>query len=110
MLGVLFLLLPDVLHGSEENHLSKGHQLSEVEGRVSVLLINMVVITSIVVRFTLRAASKKKGLKKVVAKVISMRRSDGKKVVIISDMIFLFILIVILIPSPLPALLKSRSN
>ena len=42
------------------------------------------------VRFTLKAASKKKGLKKVVAKVIAVRRRVGKKVVIISLVIFLF--------------------
>ena len=36
-------------------------------GRLSILLMKMVVITSMVVRLTLKAASKKKGLKKVVA-------------------------------------------
>ena len=50
----------------------------------------MVVNTSMVVRFTLKAASKKKGLKKVVAKVIAIKRVEGKYVVIISLMIFLF--------------------
>ena len=60
--------------------------------------MKIVVITSIVVRFTLKAASKKKGLKKVVAKVIAVRRRVGKKVVIISLMIFLFMTIDILIP------------
>ena len=35
-------------------------------------------ITSMGVRFTLKAASKKKGLKKVVAKVIAIRRRVGK--------------------------------
>ena len=48
--------------------------MAEVGGRPSILLMKMVVITSMVVRFTLKAASKKKGLKKVVAKVIIMRR------------------------------------
>ena len=52
--------------------------VSEVGGRLSILLMKIVVITSIVVRFTLKAASKKKGLKKVVAKVIAVRRSEGK--------------------------------
>ena len=44
-------------------------------------LMNNVVITSIVVKFTVNAASKKKDLKKVVAKVIPKRRNDGRKVV-----------------------------
>ena len=44
-------------------------------------LMNNVVITSIVVKFTVKAASKKKDLKKVVAKVIPKRRNDGRKVV-----------------------------
>ena len=52
--------------------------ISEVTGRPSILLMKMVVITSMVVRLTLNAASKKNGLKKVVAKVIIMRRRDGK--------------------------------
>ena len=52
--------------------------MSDVGGKLSILLMKMVVITSIVVKFTLRAASKKNGLKKVVAKVIAMRRRDGK--------------------------------
>ena len=59
------------------------------------MLMKMVVITSMVVRFTLKAASKKKGLKKVVAKVIAVRRREGKKVVIISLVTFLFITITI---------------
>ena len=57
------------------------------------MLMNIVVITSMVVKFTLKAASKKKGLKKVVAKVIAVRRREGKYVVIISLLIFLFITI-----------------
>ena len=52
--------------------------MSEVGGSPSILLMKMVVITSMVVRFTLRAASKKKGLKKVVAKVMAVRRTVGK--------------------------------
>ena len=52
--------------------------------------MKMVVITSIVVKFTLKAASKKIGLKKVVAKVIIKRRREGRKVVSISFSIFLF--------------------
>ena len=71
---------------------------SEVGGRLSILLMKIVVITSIVVRFTLKAASKKKGLKKVVAKVIAVRRREGKYVIIISLVIFLFITMDILIP------------
>ena len=50
----------------------------EVGGRLSILLMKMVVITSMVVKLTLKAASKKKGLKKVVAKVIVIRRRVGK--------------------------------
>ena len=52
--------------------------MSEVGGRLSILLMKMVVITSMVVKFTLKAASKKKGSKKVVAKVIAVRRRVGK--------------------------------
>ena len=52
--------------------------MSEVGGKPSILLMKMVVMTSMVVRFTLKAASKKKGLKKVVAKVIAVRRREGK--------------------------------
>ena len=37
-----------------------------------------VVITNMTVRFTVRAASKKKLLKNVVAYVIQSRRSDGR--------------------------------
>ena len=47
-------------------------------GKLSILLMKIVVNTSIVVRFTPRAASKKKGLKKVVAKVIAVKRREGK--------------------------------
>ena len=50
----------------------------EVGGKLSILLMKIVVITNMVVKFTLKAASKKKGLKKVVAKVIAVRRADGK--------------------------------
>ena len=64
--------------------------MSEVAGRLSILLMKMVVITSIVVRFTLKAASKKKGLKKVVATVVARRRKEGKYVVMISLMNFRF--------------------
>ena len=53
-------------------------RISEVGGRLSILLMKMVVITNMVVKFTLRAASKKKGLKKVVAKVMAISRRDGK--------------------------------
>ena len=53
-------------------------------------LMKMVVITSMLVKLTVRAASKKNGLKKVVAKVIMRRRREGRKVVNISLMIFLF--------------------
>ena len=52
--------------------------MSEVGGRLSIFPTKMVVITSMVVKFTLKDASKKKGLKKVVAKVIAIRRRDGK--------------------------------
>ena len=62
--------------------------MSEVGGRLSILLMKMVVITSMVVKFTLKAASKKNGLKKVVAKVIAVKRRVGKYVVIISLVIF----------------------
>ena len=69
--------------------------MSEVGGRLSILLMKMVVITSMVVRFTLKAASKKKGLKKVVAKVIAVNRSVGKYVVINSLVTFRFKTIII---------------
>ena len=49
-----------------------------VEGSFSMTEMKRVVITNIVVRFALKAASKKNGLKYVVAKVIRMRRTDGK--------------------------------
>ena len=42
--------------------------------------MKMVVITSIVVRFTLKAASKKNCLKNVVAKVININNKEGKRV------------------------------
>ena len=68
------------------------------------MLMKMVVITSMVVRFTLKAASKKKGLKKVVAKVIAVRRSVGKYVVINSLVTFRFKTIVIFkVVLPLPS-------
>ena len=41
--------------------------VSEVGGSSSILLVKMVVITSMMVRLTVRLASKKIGLKKVVA-------------------------------------------
>ena len=47
--------------------------MSEVGGKPSILLIKMMVITSMVVRLTLKAALKKKSLKKVVAKVFAVR-------------------------------------
>ena len=72
--------------------------MSEVGGRPSILLMKMVVITNMVVRFTLKAASKKKGLKKVVANVMAVKRREGKKVVIISLVIFLFRTTLMLIP------------
>ena len=43
-------------------------------GRLSILLMKIVVITSMVVRLTLKAASKKK----VMAKVIAVNRRVGK--------------------------------
>ena len=49
-----------------------------MRGSFSITLVKIVVITSMFVRFTVKAASKKKGLKKVVAKVIIMRRMEGK--------------------------------
>ena len=52
--------------------------MSEVGGNPSILLMKMVVITNMFVRLTLKPASKKSGLKKVVAKVIAMRSKDGK--------------------------------
>ena len=62
-------------------------------------LMKMVVMTNMLVRFTERAASKKKGLKKVVAKVIIMSKTEGKYVVNISLVIFLRRTMVIQIPS-----------
>ena len=52
--------------------------MSDVGGKLSILLMKMVVITNMVVRLTLKAASKKKGLKKVVAKVIVVKSRVGK--------------------------------
>ena len=72
--------------------------ISEVGGRLSILLMKMVVITSMVVKLTLRVASKYCSLYKVVAKVMSMRRTEGKKVVTISLITFLFKMINILKP------------
>ena len=63
---------------------------SEVWGRPSILLMKMVVITNIVVKFTLKAASKKKGLKKLVAKEIMVKSTVGRKVVNNSLLGFLF--------------------
>ena len=68
-------------------------------GNFSITLMKIVVITSMLVRFTVRAASKKNGLKKVVAKVIIRRSIEGKKVLIISLIIFRFRTRVIQMPS-----------
>ena len=78
-----------ILHSGEQDNLNKRIDLAKYQpdvnhldvrsgGRLSILLMKMVVITNMVVRFTLKAASKKKGLKKVVAKVIAVRRRVGK--------------------------------
>ena len=56
----------------------------DVAASLFITLMNKVVITSITVRFTVSADSKKKGLKKVVAYVIATRSRDGKNVVIAS--------------------------
>ena len=48
-----------------------------VAGSLSITLIKMVVKTSMFVRFTVRPASKKTGLKWVVASVIRMRKTVG---------------------------------
>ena len=89
-LYVLILsILPVELHSSKENDLSERNHLAKNKpdinhldiiggGKPSILLMKMVVITSMVVRFTLKAASKKKGLRKVVANVIAVRRREGK--------------------------------
>ena len=69
--------------------------MSEVVGRLFILLMKMVFITSMVVRLTLKAASKKKGLKKVMAKVIAVNRRVGKYVVINSFVTVRFKTIVI---------------
>ena len=50
----------------------------DVKGSFSITLVKIVVITSMLVRFTVKAASKKNGLKKVVAKVIIMSKMEGK--------------------------------
>ena len=50
----------------------------DVKGSFSITLVKIVVMTSMLVRFTVKAASKKTGLKKVVAKVINKRRKEGK--------------------------------
>ena len=80
----------------------------EVGGRLSILLIKMVVITNLVVRFTLKAASKKKGLKNVVARVVARSKKEGKYVVMISLMNFRFKTINTLKPSLLFLKLKSH--
>ena len=72
--------------------------VSEVGGRPSILLMKMVVITSMVVRLTLKEASKYICLNNVVAKVINVKRMEGKKVVMISLMTFLLRTINILNP------------
>ena len=64
--------------------------MSDVGGKPSILLMKMVVITNIVVKFTLKAASKKKGLKKLVAKEIMVKSTVGRKVVNNSLLGFLF--------------------
>ena len=64
-------------------------------GRLSILLMKMVVITSMVVRLTLKAASKKKGSKKVMAEVIAVNRRVEEYVVIYSLVTFRFKTIVI---------------
>ena len=67
-----------ILNCCEKNNLWKGNKLADDQqdvdhlgvgggGRLSILLMKIVVITNIVVRFTLKAASKKNGLKKLVA-------------------------------------------
>ena len=70
-----------------------------MRGSFSITLVKIVVITSMLVRFTVRAASKKNGLKKVVAKVIIRSRREGKKVLIISLRTFRFRTTVIQMPS-----------
>ena len=52
--------------------------MSEVGGKLSILLMKIVVITNMVVRFTLKAASKKNGLKKVVEKVMARSRKETR--------------------------------
>ena len=90
-----------VLHSGKKYNLNKWNHLAKDKPDVDhfdvrggskpfILLMKMVVITSMVVRFTPRAASKKKGLKKVVAKVIAVKRSVGKYVVNNSLIIFRF--------------------
>ena len=64
-----------------------------MRGSFSSTLVKMVVITSMFVRLTAKAASKK-----VVAKVINMRRVEGKKVAIISLKILLLRTIIIVTP------------
>ena len=67
---MLFLIvLSKILNTSDKNHLGEWYQLAEDEpvvnqlrgrggGRLSILLMKMVVITNMVVRLTLREASK----------------------------------------------------
>ena len=61
-----------------------------VVGSICIFPIEIVVIICIVVRFTLKAASKKNGLKKVVAKVMIIKRMEGRDVVKSSFITFLF--------------------
>ena len=51
-----------------------------MRGSFSMTLMKMVVITSMLVRLTVRAASKKNGLKKVVAKEGDHEEEEGGEV------------------------------
>ena len=69
--------------------------VSDVDGSSSILLVKMVVITSMMVRFTARASPNKFLSKNMLVKVISNKRMVGRKVVRSSIEIFRFNVIVI---------------
>ena len=77
---------PDVHHADIGCGRQLFHHASTVEVKISsssgiCYLMNNVVMTSITVKLTVRAASKQKGLKNVVEQVIRRRRKEGRQVV-----------------------------
>ena len=64
--------------------------MSEVGGSSSILLVKMVVITSMMVRFTARESPKRPSLNEMVTKEMTSRRIVGRYVVSSSVVTFLF--------------------